>query len=64
MPYKDLQRKKEWEDQHRAQRLVRRRELRQIEAAWKEAHPGAVRLRPQGTVASFLVPLAKTCFVA
>jgi hypothetical protein len=58
LPYKDLQRKKEWEHQHRAQRLARRRELRQIEAAWKEAHPGAVRFSPQGTVASFLVPLA------
>jgi len=58
MPYKDLERKKEWEHQHRAQRLARRRELRKIEAAWKEAHPGAVRFRPQGTVASFLLPLA------
>jgi hypothetical protein len=58
MPYKDPQRKKEWEDQHRAQRLARRRELRQIEAAWKKAHPGAVRLSRQGNVAAFLLPLA------
>jgi hypothetical protein len=32
MPYKDLERKKEWEEEHRSQRLARRRELRQIEA--------------------------------
>jgi hypothetical protein len=29
MPYKDPGRKKEWEQQHRAERLARRRELRQ-----------------------------------
>jgi hypothetical protein len=56
MPYRDPQKKLEWELQHRPRRLARRRELRQIEAAWKEAHPGAVR--PQGTVANFLLPLA------
>lgn len=55
MPYKDPQRKTEWERQHRSQRLARRRELRQIEAAWKEAHPEA--LRAQGTSASFVLPL-------
>jgi hypothetical protein len=32
MPYKDLERKKEWEHLHRPQRLARRRELRRIEA--------------------------------
>jgi hypothetical protein len=56
MPYKDPQKKIEWERQHRSQRLARRRELRQIETAWKEAHPGAIRV--QGTAASFLLPLA------
>lgn len=56
MPYKDPDHKREWESQHRAQRLARRRELRQVEAAWKAAHPGAVT--GQGTVASFLFPLA------
>jgi hypothetical protein len=56
MPYKDPEQKREWEQEHRPQRLARRRELRRIEAAWKEAHPGAVL--PQGTVASFLLPLA------
>ena len=58
MPYKDPRKKLEWESQHRPQRLARRRELRQIEAAWEEAHPGAVRFRTQGIAASFLLPLA------
>jgi hypothetical protein len=39
MPYKDPEAKKKWEQQHRSERLARRRELRQIEAAWKEDHP-------------------------
>jgi len=43
MPYKDPEQKRVWEHQHRSQGLARRRELRQIEAAWKEAHPGAIR---------------------
>ena len=51
MPYKDLQAKKEWERQHRPQRLARRRELRQIDAARKEDHPEAL-----GGI-SFLVPV-------
>ena len=38
MPYKDPERKKQWEFQHRAHRLSRRRHLRQIEAAQKEQH--------------------------
>ena len=49
MPYKDLQRKKEWEQQHRPQRLARRRELRRIEAARKEAQPAALRVEDSGT---------------
>ena len=32
MPYKDLERKKEWERLHRPERLARRRELRRIAA--------------------------------
>jgi hypothetical protein len=55
MPYKDLQRKTEWERVHRPQRLARRRELRKIEAAWKKAHPGMVRVPGVGAV--FLFPL-------
>jgi hypothetical protein len=42
MPYKNLQSKREWELQHRVQRLARRRELRQIDAAWKQAQPEAL----------------------
>jgi len=56
MPYKDPQMKAEWEWQHRSQRLARRRELRKIEAAWNEAHPGVSRTA--GTAANFLLPLA------
>jgi hypothetical protein len=48
MPYKNQQRKMEWEQQHRSQRLARRHELRQIEAAWKEAHPVALRVQRVG----------------
>jgi hypothetical protein len=33
VPYKEPQRKRGWEWRHRSQRLARRRELRQIEAA-------------------------------
>lgn len=36
MPYKDPERKKEWERLHRSERLARRRDLRRIEAARAE----------------------------
>ena len=36
MPYKDPERKKEWEKLHRAERSARRRELRQREGAEPE----------------------------
>jgi hypothetical protein len=55
MPYKDPQEKKEWELRHRSERISRRRELRQIEAAWKAAHPEAVWLQDSG--AGFLLPV-------
>jgi hypothetical protein len=51
MPYKDPQAKREWERQHRSERLARRRELRRNETPRKEAHPEAV-----GAV-SFLIPV-------
>lgn len=35
MPYKDPERKKAWELQHRTQRLTRRRELRRLQEAAK-----------------------------
>ena len=56
MPYKDAKGKTEWERLHRPQRLARRRELRKIDAAWNEAHPGVPRTA--GTAANFLLPLA------
>ena len=37
MPYKDRERKRQWELQHRTQRLARRGQLRRIEAAHKTA---------------------------
>jgi hypothetical protein len=55
MPYKDPERKKEWERLHRPQRLARRRELRSVEAAQGASQPEA-----PGTQLSefgFLVPL-------
>ncbi len=58
MPYKDPQAKKEWERQHRPQRLARRRELRQIDAARKEDHPEAL-----GGI-GFLVPVIAGCALA
>jgi hypothetical protein len=39
MPYKDLEQKRAWEQEHRAERLARRRELRQIQAARTAAEP-------------------------
>ena len=55
MPYKDSQHKKEWERQHRPQRLARRRELRRIEAAHKDAQPEVLKV--QGGGVSFLLPV-------
>ena len=55
MPYKDLQRKQEWELRHRSQRLARRRELRRIEAARKEAQPQVAEVQNSG--AGILLPL-------
>lgn len=42
MPYKDLQRKKEWEQQHRTERLARRRELRQRQTETTSTTPETV----------------------
>jgi hypothetical protein len=39
MPYKDPQRKREWEWLHRPERLARRSELREIEALREEVQP-------------------------
>ena len=55
MPYKDSERKKEWERLHRPQRLARRRELRRIAAAQKAVRPEVSSARPQSG-AVFPVP--------
>ncbi len=55
MPYKDPERKKEWERLHRVERLVRRRELRRIEAAQQAARPKASSKGYNQT--GFLAPL-------
>jgi hypothetical protein len=55
MPYKDPEQKRAWELQHRSQRLARRRELRQIETDWKEAHPGVAWVKDSGV--GFLLPV-------
>jgi hypothetical protein len=44
MPYKDPAHKRQWELRHRAQRLARRRELRQITAAQKVDQPEPSRV--------------------
>jgi hypothetical protein len=55
MPYKDLERKKEWERLHRTERLARRRELRRIETAQQAARPEAPSTQPGGL--GFLIPI-------
>ena len=55
MPYKDPQQKKEWEHRHRAERLARRHELRQIEAIRQEAQPEMRQAQHDGT--GLLFPL-------
>ena len=52
MPYNDPQKKREWEQEHRSQRLARRRELRRIEAAREEVQ--AVTLGAQDSTAGIL----------
>ncbi len=55
MPYKDLERKKEWERLHRPRRLARRQELHRIKAAQDEARPKVTRNEQIG--AGFLILL-------
>jgi hypothetical protein len=55
MPYKDLERKKEWERLHRPERLARRRELRRIEAEQQAARPEVPSTQPGGL--GFLIPI-------
>lgn len=55
MPYKDLERKKEWERLHRVERLARRRELRRTQVTEQTTRPVATRALSGGV--GFLVPL-------
>ncbi len=55
MPYKDPERKKEWERLHRTERLARRRERRHAQAVEQTTRPIAVRKASGG--AGFVVPL-------
>jgi hypothetical protein len=55
MPYKDLERKKEWERLHRPKRLARRRELRRIEASQRATRPETPSTQPGGL--GFLIPI-------
>lgn len=57
MPYKDLERKKEWERLHRPERLARRRELRRIAAAQQATRTDATRTGTEHSVAGILIPL-------
>jgi cell division protein FtsW (lipid II flippase) len=55
MPYKDPQRKREWERLHRPQRLARRRELRRIEAVQRADRPEEPSTQSGGL--GFLIPI-------
>ncbi len=55
MPYKDPERKKEWERLHRPERLARRRELRRAQTIPESTRPVAVE--ETGGNAGFLLPL-------
>src|SRR6266481_9090727 len=55
MPYKDLERKKEWERLHRSERLARRRELRRITAAQQVARPDATGT--EHSIAGLMIPM-------
>src|SRR5262245_22560047 len=55
MPYKDPERKKEWERLHRPERLARRRELRRIEATQPATRPDATTT--EHNVAGLQIPL-------
>ena len=61
MPYKDPERKKQWERLHRPERVARRRELRRIETVQSSVTRPEKTIKQHGeavAAASFLVPLA------
>jgi hypothetical protein len=55
MPYKGPERKKEWERSHRAQRLARRRQLRQTDAV--EQHPHLEATKIEFGNSALLIPI-------
>jgi hypothetical protein len=55
MPYKDPERKKEWERLHRTERLARRREQRQAQTVEQTSRHIAVQKASSGV--GFVVPL-------
>jgi hypothetical protein len=55
MPYKDPERKREWERLHRAERLARRRQLRQIEAV--EHQPQRREAKVEFGNSALLIPI-------
>jgi hypothetical protein len=55
MPYKDPERKKEWERVHRTERLTRRREQRQAQTVEQTIRPKAIQKVSAGV--GFVVPL-------
>jgi len=57
MPYKDPERKKEWERLHRPERMARRRELRHIATTQQATRPDATTT--EHNVAGFLIPLGR-----
>jgi len=63
MPYKDLERKKQWEFRHRARRIARRRQLRRIETAQKAEQPPASD-RHSGVCGVLWAPIAGSVALA
>lgn len=55
MPYKGPERKKEWERLHRAERLARRRQLRQNEPVTRPLQPNATKVERGNS--TLLIPM-------
>jgi len=64
MPYKDRERKKQWEREHREERNARRRENRLAERAFLARHDPAVPQEPQSTWKTVLGWVVTIAFVA
>jgi len=62
MPYKDVERKKEWERLHRPERQARQRELRRLGVEQRASRPETPRIEDSGL--DFLIPLVAGSAVA